>query len=64
LRGWGVAAFAVIWSAVLIVGQALGTDVPPRGALIAGWIFPALFFSGGVAWLDRKIPVQGSRWAK
>lgn len=64
LRGWGVAAFAVIWSAVMIAGQAFSTDLPPRGALIVGWMFPALFFATAVGWLDRRVTAQGSRWAK
>jgi len=53
IRSIGMAVYVVVLAAIQVLGQATAVEVPPRGGLIASWLFAAPFMSVVAFWLDR-----------
>jgi hypothetical protein len=51
---FGIPALLIFFTSLMVATQATMSSAPPRGGLIASWIFLPLIFSGLAYWLDPK----------
>ena len=53
-RRIGMTVYIALLAVFLIVGQAAGSEVPPRTGLIASWLIAPPLMAAIAGWLDRK----------